>query len=281
MSNWFQVRYDKPSKYLRSFRYNLNQWAGWNFDGDRLNLGFNVNAHAMFRNNWSMGTGANYNPQGFDDRATRGGPGVYGNTQRSIWSYFNTDERRLVSAGISTFNLTDGLGTTYKDLSPYVVNVSTGIRYSVNHDESQWIEHADNGDYVFGLIHQKTVALTGRLNYTVTPNLSIQLYAEPFVSAGDYSGFKALLDGRAKDYAGRYRPIEYTGNPDFTYRSFRTTNVLRWEYRPGSALFLVWQQGREDTVDRGTDDFKDDFGAVFDAPARNVFLVKWSYWLNY
>jgi hypothetical protein len=288
MSNWFQVRHDKPSKYLRSFRYNLNQWAGWNFDGDRLNSGINVNAHATFRNNWSLGSGVNLNAQGFDDRATRGGPGVYGNAQRSIWTYFNTDGRRLVSAGVSTFNLTDGLGTTFKDLSPYIswrpssfVNVNTGIRYSVNHDESQWIENAENGDYVFGRIHQKTVGLTGRLNYTVTPNLSIQLYAEPFVSAGDYSQFKALLDGRAKDYDDRYRPIDYSGNPDFTYRSFRTTNVLRWEYRPGSTLFVVWQQGREGTTDQGTYSFKDDFGSVFEAPARNVFLIKWSYWLNY
>jgi hypothetical protein len=58
-------------------------------------------------------------------------------------------------------------------------------------------------------------------------------------------------------------------------------NVLRWEYRPGSTLFVVWQQGREDTLDRGTFDFRRDFGGVFDAPARNVLLVKWAYWLNF
>jgi hypothetical protein len=287
MSNWMQVRHEKPSKYLRSFRYNLNQWAGWNFDGDRLNLGFNVNAHATFQNNWSTGVGANYNPQGFDDRATRGGPGVYGNTQRSIWNYLNTDERRLVSAGYFTFNSTDRLGSTYHDWNPYVswrpssfVNVNTGLRLSFNHDQSQWIERSGDA-YVFGAIDQKTVGITGRFNYTVTPNLSIQLYAEPFVSAGDYSNFKALVNGRARSYDDRYAPIAYGKNPDFNYRSFRTTNVLRWEYKPGSTLFVVWQQGREDTLDRGTFDFDRDFGGVFNAPARNVFLVKWAYWLNY
>ena len=109
----------------------------------------------------------------------------------------------------------------------------------------------------------------------------MQLYAEPFVSAGDYSNFKALADGRSRDYAGRYQPIAYSGDPDFNYRSFRTTNVLRWEYKPGSTLFVVWQQGREDTLSFGRFRINRDLGGVFDAPATNVFLVKWAYWLNF
>ena len=134
---------------------------------------------------------------------------------------------------------------------------------------------------MFGRIDQRTVSLTARLNYTVTPNLSVQLYAQPFVSAGDYSEFKELVDGRSRDYDRRYAATDYFGNPDFNYRSFRTTNVVRWEYRPGSTLFVVWQQGREDQLDRGTFDFRSDVSSVFGAPARNVFLVKWAYWLNY
>ncbi len=288
MSNWLQVRNDKPSKYLRTFRYNFNQWGGWNYDGDRLNLGININAHAVFTNNWSTGTGGNLNAQGIDDRATRGGPAVYRNGQRSLWWYLSTDERRLISAGLNTFNSTDGHGTTFGDVSPYVtwrpssfLNVSGGLRLSRNHDESQWVGQLPDGRYVFGLLDQKTVALTARVNYTVTPTLSIQIYAEPFVSAGEYSQFKALLNGRSTSYEGRYTPTDYHRNPDFNYRSFRTTNVLRWEYKPGSTIFAVWQQGREDSLDRGTFDFSRDFGGVFNAPARNVFLVKWAYWLNY
>ena len=288
MSNWIQVRYEKPKqKYLRSFRYNLNQWAAWNYDGDRLFSGFNVNAHAMFSNNWATGTGGNINPQPFDDRATRGGPGVYGNARRSIWAYVESDERPAVSIGVFTFNATDGKGTNFHEVSPSVsyrpssfLKVTGGLRFSRNHDESQWVEATDDGRYVFGRLHQQTVGLTARLNYTVTPALSIQLYAEPFVSAGDYSNFKELVNGRSKSYEGRYTPIAYAGNPDFNYRSFRTTNVLRWEYKPGSTLFAVWQQGREGSIDRGTFDFNRDFGAVFDAPARNVFLIKWAYWIN-
>ena len=286
MSNWVQVRYDTPSKYLRSFRYNLNQWAGWNYDGDRLSSGQNVNAHAMFTNNWGTGIGVNTSQQVIDDRATRGGPAVYQNRPRSFWAYVEGDERPAVSASVFTFNLTDGKGTTVHDVSPSLsyrpssfLKVTGGLGFTWNHDDSQWIGTSGT-HYVFGRLVQKTVGIRTRVNYTVTPALSIQVYAEPFVSAGDYSNFKELVNGRSKSYEGRYAPFAYDGNPDFNYRSFRTTNVLRWEYKPGSTLFVVWQQGREKVLDRGAFNFSRDFGGVFDAPARNVFLVKFAYWMN-
>ena len=287
MSNWVQVRYERPTKWFRSFRYNLNQWAGWNYDGDRLNLGFNVNAHIVFLNHWGSGMGVNLNPQSFDDRATRGGPGAFRNQERSVWGYIEGDQRKPVSMSIFSFVAADDLGTSSWDISPTVnwrpssfLTLNTGVSVSRDHDQSQWIEQLDDR-YIFGELDQRTVAIRTRLNYTVTPTLTIQLYAEPFVSAGDYTTFKQLADGRARDYDRRYAPVEYSDNPDFNYRSFRTTNVLRWEYRPGSTLFVVWQQGREDELTRGTFDFKRDFGGVFSAPARNVFLVKWAYWLNF
>ena len=107
------------------------------------------------------------------------------------------------------------------------------------------------------------MSLTTRLNYTVTPNLSVQLYAQPFVSAGDYGEFKQLADGRSRGYGDTLRAVDYVGNPDFNYRSFRTTNVVRWEYRPGSTLFVVWQQGREDVDEHGRFDFRNDVSSVF------------------
>ncbi|MEO8076562.1 MAG: DUF5916 domain-containing protein, partial [Acidobacteriota bacterium] len=252
-----------------------------------LSSGVNVNAHATFTNNWSTGMGVNANGQTFDDRGTRGGPGVYGNSQRSFWNYLTSDERHAVSAGINSFRSTDRRGSGFVQLNPFVnyrpssfLKISAGLDFSRNHDESQWIEAID-GQYLFGRLRQKTVGVTARVNYTVTPALSIQIYAEPFVSAGDYSNFKALANGRSRSYDGRFTPAPYSGTPDFNYRSFRTTNVLRWEYKPGSTLFAVWQQGREDTNDRGTFNFSRDFGGVFSAPSRNVFLIKWAYWLNY
>jgi len=101
------------------------------------------------------------------------------------------------------------------------------------------------------------------------------------VSAGRYQRFRELTNGRAEHYDDRFEPYAYTDDADFNYRSFRTTNVLRWEYKPGSALFAVWQQGRQEDGDRGDLRFGRDFGGLFASPARNVFLVKFSYWFNY
>ena len=113
----------------------------------------------------------------------------------------------------------------------------------------------------------------------MSPTLSLQIYAEPFVSAGAYSGYKELVDGRADDWQSRYAPYAYAAMPTSTIARFRTTNVLRWEYRPGSSLFVVWQQGREENAPHGDFRFGRDFGDVFGVPASNVFLVKFWYWL--
>jgi len=101
------------------------------------------------------------------------------------------------------------------------------------------------------------------------------------VSAGDYSNFKQLVDGRAAEYADRYAPIAYESNPDFNYQSFRTTNVLRWEYKPGSTLFVVWQQARENDAVPGGFRFGRDVHDIFGVPPKNTFLIKLAYWLNY
>ena len=288
MSNWIQVRNDTPSKYLRSFRWNLNQWGTWNYGGDRLDLGGNVNAHWVFANSWSTGTGYTQNARPFDDRATRGrGPGAFANPNWSYWNYVNSDDRKR--ATLSTFFNVGGdwHGSRWAGVSPSVtfrptsfVSVNAGVDWNHNVQDSQWVENAADGRFVFGHLDQTTVSLTMRVNYTITPELSVQVYAAPFVSAGAYDRFKKLVNGRAARYEDRYAPIAYEGNPDFNYRSFRTTNVLRWEYKPGSALFVVWQQGREDVLAFGRFQFGPDFRGVFGAPSRNAFLVKWSYWIN-
>jgi hypothetical protein len=118
------------------------------------------------------------------------------------------------------------------------------------------------------------------VNYTITPNLSVQVYAQPFVSSGLYDRFKELVDGRAADYDDRYAPYAYLGNPDFKVLSFRTTNVMRWEYKPGSTLFVVWQQGREGVGTPGRFNVGHDYGDVFSTPSANALLVKLAYWLN-
>jgi hypothetical protein len=288
-SNWIQFRRDRPTKRVRSFRWNLNQWSGRNFDGDRLHFGGNVNAHWVLQNNVGFGAGYNLESSGFDDRLTRGGPGGYVGGGWSAWGYLDTDSRKrlmmnwFVGAGRFEDN------QAWIDINPEItyrpasfLSVSLGAGWSPASNAAQWVEQDDNDEYVFAQLEQRTFSTTVRVNYTITPTLSVQIYARPFVSAGEYARFYRLVDGRAKDFPDRYVEYpEYDGNPDFNYRSFRTTNVLRWEYRPGSSLFVVWQQGREMTAEYGDFRLGRDFGRVFSTPASNVFLVKFSYWLNY
>jgi Domain of unknown function (DUF5916)/Carbohydrate family 9 binding domain-like len=294
-SNWIQWRHDRPGKYIRSYRINFNQWSGHNFDGDRLFFGGNVNMHWTWQNNWANGFGINHETDAFDDRATRGGPGARYEGIWSIWSYLDTDNRKPLSFGTFAGAGRSDFGPHWLDVEPYgtyrpmsSLSLTGGIRFSNFDRDAQWVENIDAADspdglphYIFARLDQQTVAFTTRVNYTMTPNLSLQVYAEPFVSAGAYTGYMELVDGRADDWRNRYAPYPYTDNADFNYRSFRMTNVLRWEYKPGSALFVVWQQGREETETFGDYRFGRDFRGVFGIPASNVFLVKLSYWLNY
>jgi Domain of unknown function (DUF5916) len=292
-SNWIQFRSDRPNRWFRSRNINFNQYATWNFDGDRLNSGGNVNAHAMLTNNWSFGGGYNLNAIGLDDRATRGGPVVAMQGPTEFWHYLNTDNRRLFSLSYDGGVGSDGHGTSWRNISPSItyrplpsLMIKSGVSINQSVADSQWVKNVTDlsTHYVFAHLAQTTVSLTERINYTMSPNLSLQLYAQPFVSGGSYDAFKELVDGRNKTYAARYMPYAYdigaNENPDFNVKSFRTTNVLRWEYRPGAALFIVWQQARENDTIRGRFDFGRDLGDVFAVPSSNVFLVKLAYWLN-
>ena len=290
-SQWLQWRNDRPGKYVRTFRINFNQWAGWNFDGEQLWLGGNVNVHWTFQNFWAIGSGLNLNGRGFDDRATRGGPGAYTTAPIGNWFYLNTDDRKKVSFNWFSFWNNDFQGSRIVEIEPAVtvrptsaLSFQIGGRWFSNKDDSQWIENLDEDPaaphYVFGRLKQTTVAATLRLNYTISPSLSLQLYGQPFVSAGRYEEYKELVNGRADRYEDRFRAFAYEENANFNVLSFRTTNVLRWEFKPGSTMFVVWQQGREKEGERGSFRFGRDFRDVFSTPSSNTLLVKLAYWFN-
>ena len=256
--------------------------------------GGNVNAHATWVNNWDMGGGYNVNRLEFDDRATRGGPRVYNGGFRTLWHYLYTEPRRQVRLSYFIGAGGNGEGQTFFEFEPGVtyrplpaLTLNPGLRYSKNGYGAQWVKKVTDASdhYVFGDLDQTTVALTTRVNYTLTPNLSLELYAEPFVSAGDFGSFKELVNGRARLFADRYAAYDYRYAPDddpnFNVKSFRTTNVLRWEYKPGSTLFVVWQQARENDYVPGGFRFGRDVHDIFGVTPRNTFLVKLAYWLNY
>jgi hypothetical protein len=286
---WLQMRWEKPGRFVRTKNINFNHWRSHNFDGDRISLGGNINSHWSFQNNWNTGFGINFNTRNLDDRRTRGGPAGNGNNGAGYWHYLGTDQRKRVHFGLDSNFYSDGHGHNW-GLSPNftfkpTVALSTqfGISLNKNIDDSQWVGavNRDEGThYVFGHLNQTTTSMTTRVNYTLTPNLSLQVYAQPFVSAGDYENFREMVNGRALRYDDRYAPFAYGGNPDFRFLSFRTTNVMRWEFKPGSTLFVVWQQGRDQSLPDGTFSFGRNYADVFSTPSTNTILVKLAYWLN-
>jgi hypothetical protein len=169
-------------------------------------------------------------------------------------------------------------------------NTVAGIDVSRNRDNTQWYGNFTDSlgatQYTFAQLDQRTLSLTWRLDYTITPDMTLQVFAQPFVSKGTYSDVRELADPRAAQYQDRYRPYAdsaVAANPGgFNYKQFRSNVVFRWEYRPGSTLFLVWQQGRQDYLSaQGTRSFGGDLGDLFGLRADNTLLVKASYWINW
>jgi hypothetical protein len=140
------------------------------------------------------------------------------------------------------------------------------------------IEDAEGKHYVFGKLDSQTLNLSTRLNVSFTPDLSFQLYMQPFVAVGDYSDFKELARPKSYDFTA-YDSLDF--NPDFSRRSLRGNAVLRWEYMPGSVLFLVWSQSRSAFLETdGPSLRREDLENTFTDEGQNVFLVKLSYWLG-
>jgi hypothetical protein len=157
--------------------------------------------------------------------------------------------------------------------------------------------------YVFGTLDQTSISLDTRLNWTFTPKLSLQLYLQPFVVSGLYKNLKELRAPRTYEFdvygrqggtiqrdstgvytidpdAGGPAPAFTVQDPNFNFRSLLGNAVLRWEYRPGSAIFLVWQQSRSESQPFGDFDFSRDFRALLNAGPENVIAVKATYWLG-
>ena len=261
------------------------------------------NNHIQWKNFWWTHIGFNLNEYAaaYSDRAARGGPAIRLSSSRSMWAGIQSDSRRTVTGSVWFNGGKDDEGRSVRaDVSPRVdfrissrFSTSMGVSYSRNGDDSQFYSASgavgnDTTHYTFARLDQTTLSLNTRLNFTATPNLSFQFYAEPFVSNGTYADLKEIASARAESYGDRFKSY---GNKNgafdgFNYRQFNSNAVLRYEYRPGSTLFMVWQQGRSNSLapgDQGyygTYDFGRDYNAAFRDHPNNTFLVKWSYWVN-
>jgi hypothetical protein len=294
-SNWFQVSYQKPTNWYRRLFVNFNQWTMWNTGGQLLELGGNINAHAEFTNQWWGRIGGNLNSLGvsFDDRVARGGPAVRQVFNRSGWIGVEGDRRWKVQPMIfARGQFKDAAGSWMAGVDPEVVirvasrlQARVGLSYSRSVNDAQWYGNAKDAEgvthYTFARLDQNVAALTSRLDITATRTLSLQLYASPFVATGNYTNLRELAEPSAERYARRYKPY---GNGaalnGFNFKEFRSNTVVRWEYRPGSTIFFVWSQGRQqDGLNPGSFEAGRDLRDLFRARPDNTLLIKAQYWL--
>ncbi len=304
-------------KKLQYYEVWSNQLFAWNYDGDRINNNYNVGGYWRFQNLWSFNMNINGSFARVSDRLTRGGPVMKYNDDINFNFNINSNSAKRVSGGLGAFRRVD-IGNEYDRY--YWVNVNyrptTYIQISLEpqigfeKDEDQYIKTVEDplatqtfgNRYVFSDIESVNLSASLRLNWTFTPKMSLQTYVRPYLASGKFSNFKEFQepgsfvfreygkDGSSISYDG----TEYTVDPDggnannsftinrqdFNYRSLQGNAVFRWEYRPGSTVFFVWQQQRSGSNRHGDFDFGRDIISIFDSQPTNVFLVKLSYWIG-
>jgi Domain of unknown function (DUF5916) len=317
ISTALQYRERQPGRVFRNYGIFPFTNHQWNFDGDLVYGSYGLIFSAQLKNFWDFQLRGDYTPPVYDDRLTRGGPLARQPRFADVRLTLNSDSRRTTRL---TGNFTQSWTAAHEhqtkaDLtlsmrpSP-ALHLSLGPALTLNRTLAQYVTTVPDpvasatfgSRYVFATLDQREVSMIARLDWTFTPALSLQLFLQPLISAGDFSDLKEFATPRTYDFAvyGRDKGTITTsadgseidpgdgGTPfaiaqqDFTIRSLRANAVLRWEWSPGSTLFLVWQQNRENDERFGDLRLSRDVDALLaGGESRNVLAVKASYWLSW
>jgi len=294
---WMGMNFQKPTKVYRRMSLNFNFQEYWTADGLRTDQSVNSNGSVNLANNQWIYYGASlfYLPGSFCDNCARGGPAVRVSTAKSWhFGWQGDDRRRIVPTVFFARGAGDDGRSTNNSFDPEVelrllpqLQLSLGASWNRNEDDVQWLGNFDEAGathYAFAHLSQETRSAWARVNYAMTPTLSLQLYAAPYVSRGSYSDVRELsATPRADRYEDRYGAFVVPEGTDagFNLRDLRSNSVLRWEFRPGSTLFAVWQHGRsayDDHFQRRS--WGTEYRDLLALRPDNTFLVKVAYWLN-
>jgi hypothetical protein len=298
LTAWGSLQFNTPTRLYRRYQLNANVWQHWTTSGRVIQRATNWNTNATLHNNWNVRAGFTLGGLGqtFCDRCTRGGPLLRKDTWWEPWFGFNGDNRRTLSPGLNVnMFFADGGRTRAVGVSPSVdVRVATnldgeiGLNVRRNEDHTQWIENGARPDgstrHVFAHLDQWTRSASVRVNYTARPNLTVQLYGEPFLSSGDYSDFREVsATPEAESYDARfvaYAPAASTSR-GFHSQQLRTNLVVRWEYLPGSTLFLAWAHGRQASGGPTELSWQSEVDDLFELHPDNTFMIKVAHWLSW
>lgn len=311
---WVSLQWVKPFSIFRSARVNYNHWLRWDFGGKFLYDAFNTNVHANFQNNWEAGTGLTWNPYEMSNNALRGGSAMLRPSGMGQFGYINSDSRKKITANLdffyargfhNTVKIND-INLTLRAQPLNALNFSLSAGY--NNMWRRQDQYVDETSYkgqtrtIVSEVNQNTLSFTARLNYNITPDLTLQYYGQPFITRPTYQNFAYITDPLNQIFENRFQrfaanqislnddtysvdenrdgTMDYRFNkPDFNFVQFRSNLVLRWEYKAGSELFLVWSQGSTPNVanDLNTPLSKSLFDNAFGQESRNIWLVKMTY----
>ncbi|MCB9305692.1 MAG: carbohydrate binding family 9 domain-containing protein [Lewinellaceae bacterium] len=311
---WAGYQIQKPFSIFRNARVNYNHWMRWDFGGQFLYSAFNTNMHAWFQNNWRIGTGLTWNPLEISNNALRGGSSLRRPPGLGQFVYLETDGRKKVAFYSNAFwawgfdntvRVQEYYNTiVYQPFDALRLSLTPGYNRSWR-KQDQFVAQTDfGGDQrtIVSEVEQRTFSLTTRLSYNITPDLTIQYYAQPFIFRALYKNFGFVSDPLNKDYGQRFHrfagqeialadetyTVDENGDgagdysfdlPDFNYIQFRSNLVIRWEYVPGSEVYFVWSQGSlpDAYSDLDTPIVRSLFDNVFEQKPNNIFLVKFTY----
>jgi hypothetical protein len=286
IDGWLQFYNNKNFFIFRYNSLNFNFHYNEKLDGYRAGNGGNINSWTEFKNNWGLGTGIWYSGDKYDFRETRDGSLWHKKACYGYWFDLNTDYSDKVAFSLSYNwdNERDGLFQAYGIYGKFRLvpnfEFSIGLNYRINRNLNYWGGYDSTEVPVFARLDNNDVDLSFRGTYTFERNLTLQWYAQAYISTGEYDHYRRLLD--SENYGPEISEdlLDYR-RPDFNYKSFNMNLILRWEYMPGSTIFLVWTQAR-DRYDRefGDFDFNRDFSDIFGTPQTNTFLIKANYWWN-
>ncbi len=305
----------EPTDWYRSLQLGGAVFRSYNFDGQINWQGFFSFMNMTTLNYFDISMDGAYNPRTINDRGTRGGPVMLNLPGYQFDIYANTDTRNnfVFSAGYNSYtqennskNWGVSVGVDYRPVANVLISISPN--YSKNIDNSQYIDtftdplaNVTYGKrYVFGELDQTTLSAGIRLNWTFTPNLSLQFYAQPLISTGKYARYKELAEPGTYNFnvygenGSTYNKETHLADPDgngpaesvdlgdndFKFVSLRGNAVLRWEYLPGSVVYFVWTQTRSESYNDPEFQFGKVFTNLTDLHPDNIFLIKMTYWLN-
>jgi hypothetical protein len=303
-----------PRGPFRSYALELLRGDHWDMGGLHTRSTTALSGSGVFRNKWTASFGVGLNGI-VDTRALRGGPALRGSDYGEVSLSLATDPSRRVSVSGDAYRkkATEGgsgswtFGTRLSVRPSNRLTLQARAAFLRSTEDLQYVASAEaNGSdrFVLGRVGFDTWDFTLRADLALTPDLTIQYYGSPFIGTGVYSGLRQATDTLADAYEDRfhrYGPEEITyrpatndylvaeratgaryafANPDFSFRQFRSNLVVRWEYRPGSSLYVVWSEGRTSTVLTGHGSFGGNWSGLWRTPSDDVFLVKLSYWLG-